>query len=144
MKSIKYYPATEKEWDIEYQYDKNILSKGIVLYNGTENGYIDFKYDSNGNTVERTENFSSAGQKDLIVEQFKLSYDDKIIPVKNLATYPFDIIQNNNPTRFYHEMIWSSSFPANYSITYEYDSVGLPLKEFRYSRVFEYEYIDKK
>lgn len=64
------YPATEKKWDIEYQYNKNNLSKGIVFYNGIENGYIDFKYDSNGNTVERTEYFSSAGQNDLMLEQF--------------------------------------------------------------------------
>lgn len=43
-----------------------------------------------------------------------------------------------------------SSFPPEYEFTYDYDEMGLPVKEYRNnlqypdgSIIFEYEYIDK-
>lgn len=141
---VKYYNATDKEWRVDYQYDNDRITKGITFYNGSETGYIDFKYDSKGNTIERTEYSDYSEQKGFIIEQYKLKYDNKINPVKNLAIFPVDIFQKNNPVYFYHYMAIMSSYPSEYYSTYDYDTTGIPITEYRDSRTLYYEYTDKK
>ena len=145
--TIKYYKPTDREWSIEYQYKNDKISKGITFFNGSESGYIDYKYDSNGNTIERTGYSNWSEQKDFIDKQYKLTYDNKINPIKNLSVYPIDIIQNNNPTYFYHYMAIMSMYPPEYYSTYDYDTTGLPIKEYRVptreyrgTQTFDYEY----
>ncbi len=147
--TINYYKPKDKEWSIEYQYKNDKISKGITFFNGSESGYIDYKYDSNGNTIERTEYPNWSEQKDFIGTQYKLTYDNKINPIKNLNVYPIDIVQNNNPTYFYHYIAIMSMYPPEYHMTYDYDTIGLPIKEYRVhtreyhdSQTFDYEYID--
>lgn len=149
--TTNYYNATDKEWKIEYQYDEDKISKGITYFNGSESGYIEYKYDSNGNTIERTEYTNWSKQKDIIGAQYKLTYDNKINPIKNLSVYPVDIVQYNNPTYFYHYMAIMSMYPPEYYSTYDYDTTGLPIKEYRIptreyrdSQTFDYEYTYKK
>lgn len=144
MISKKHYNATGKEWKIEYQYDKGRINKGITFYDGSQTGYIVFKYDSDGNTIERTEYSNSPDLKGFKVEQFKIEYDTKINPVKNLSLFPADIVQNNNPTYFYHYLAVMSSLPPEYHSTYDYDTIGIPTKEYRGSRIFIYNYIAKR
>ena len=140
----KYYNPTGKVWNIEYQYDKGRIIKGITFYEGTQTGYIVFKYDSQGNTIERTEYPNSPDLKGFKIEQFKIDYDTKINPVKNLCLFPADIVQKNNPTYFYHYLAVMSSLPPEYHSTYDYDTLGIPTKEYRDSRTFIYNYIDKR
>lgn len=140
----KYYITTGKVWKIEYQYFKDKISKGITFYDGTQTGYIVFRYDLRGNTIERTEYSNSADLEGFKIEQFKLAYDTKINPVKNPGIFPVDIVQNNNTTYFYHYLAVMSSLPPEYHSTYEYDSIGIPTKEYRDSRTFTYNYIDKR
>jgi len=149
--TINYHNATEKVWKTEYQYDENKISKGITYFNGSESGYIEFKYDSNGNTIERTEYSNRTEQKDFINTQFKLSYDNKINPLMNLSIFPVDIIQKNNPSYYYAYMAAMSMYPPEYYSTYDYDTTGLPIKEYRVhtreyrgTQTFDYEYIYKK
>lgn len=144
------------EWEqkTELQYSKGRICKGIIFWrDGVESGYINYKYDSRGNTIERTEYSVSPDYKDMIMSQFKYTYDDKINP------YPFsssplwsvvDIIQGNNPTYSYYYNAAMSMPPYQYEFIYDYDNTGLPIKEYREglqgqggSNVFEYEYIDK-
>jgi len=140
---IKDYNATQKEWKIVYQYDDDKISKGITYFNDSETGYIGFKYDSNGNTIERTE-YPNWATQDFIDTQFKLTYDSKINPVINRSIFPGDVVQNNNPIYFYHYMSVMSIPPPEYHSNYDYDTAGLPVKEYRGSQIFDYEYIDKK
>ena len=148
--TLKYYELTDKEWRIEYQYDNGRICKGITFFNDSESGYIEYKYDSNGNTIERTEYPNWSEQQDFIDSQFKLTYDNKINPIANLSIYPIDIVQKNNPTYYYHYMPIMSTYPPEYYSTYDYDTTGLPIKEYRVptreyrgSRIFDYMYNDK-
>jgi hypothetical protein len=144
------------EWDqkTELQYSNGRISKGIIFSrDGVESSHINYKYDSRGNTIERTEYSVSPDYKDMIMSQFKYTYDDKINP------YPFsifplwgvvDIIQGNNPTYSYYYHITMSMFPPQFKFSYDYDNTGLPIKEYRenlqgqsVSNILEYEYIDK-
>lgn len=146
------------EWEqkTEFQYSKGRISKGIIFSrDGVESGYINYKYDSRGNTIERTEYSVSLDYKDLIMSQFKYNYDEKINP-NPISGSPFwgvshtDVIQGNNPIYSYYYNICMSAFPPQYEFSYDYDSTGLPIKEYRdklqelsSSNIFEYEYIDK-
>lgn len=145
------YEWTQKT---ELQYSNGKICKGIIFSrDGIESSYVIYKYDSRGNTIERTEYPVSSDNKDMIISQYKYTYDDKINP------YPFssspswgvvDIIQGNNPTYSYYYNIFMSMFPPEFDFTYDYDNTGLPIKEYRkgfkgqgVSNVFEYGYIDK-
>jgi len=146
------------EWDqkTELQYSKGRICKGIVFSrDGNESGYINYKYDSRGNTIERTEYSSSADYKSMIMSQYKFNYDEKINP-NPVSSSSFwgvsqaDIIQGNNPTYSYYYNINMSVFPPQYEFSYDYDDTGLPIKEYREkvqelssSNIFDYEYTSK-
>ena len=146
------------EWDqkTELKYSKGRISKGIVFSrDGNESGYINYRYDSRGNTIERTEYSNSADYKGMIMSQYKFSYDEKINPnpVSGSAFWGVsqaDIIQGNNPTYSYYYSISMSAFPPQYEFSYDYDDTGLPIKEYRAkvqelsgSNIFKYEYTGK-
>lgn len=154
--TTRHYQPNDKEWEIEYQYNKGLISKGITYYNGLEWGSVQYKYDSRGNTIERTEYSISSEYTDNIISQFKYTYDNKVNPYlfsgfSFWSECPVDIIQGNNPTYSYYYNINMSMFPPQYVFTYDYDNTGLPIKEYReelqeygVSSVFEYEYMDKE
>lgn len=145
------------EWDqvTTFQYSRGRISKGIIFSReGLETGNIYYKYDSMGNTTERTEYFSSS-KKSMIISQFRYTYDDRINPDPTSIS-PFsgishpDIIQGNNPVYTYYYSAYMSSMPPEYEFTYEYDDTGLPIKGIRedfyrqgYITIFEYEYGDR-
>jgi YD repeat-containing protein len=146
------------EWEqkTELQYSNGKISKGIIYSpDGIESGYFYYKYDSRGNTIERTGYSVLPEYKDIIMSNFKYTYDDKINPYPFSSSslwgvYQVDIIQGNNPTYFYYYNIVMSSLPPEYASTYDYDNTGLPIKEYREhlngtggSNVFDYEYIEK-
>lgn len=146
------------EWNqkTELRYSKGRISKGIVYSrDGIESGYINYKYDSRGNTTERTEYSNSKESKGMIMSQYKFNYDEKINPTP-ISSSPIwflsqaDIIQGNNPVYSYYYNISMSAFPPQYESSYDYDNTGLPLKEYREqvqelksSNIFDYQYIDK-
>jgi hypothetical protein len=146
------------EWKqkTELRYSNNRISRGIVFSrDGSESGYISYKYDSRGNTIERTEYSNLSDYKGMIMIQYKFSYDEKINP-NPISGSPFwglsqtDIIQGNNPTYSYYYNISMSALPPQYECSYNYDDTGLPIKEYREkgqeprsSNSFEYEYRDK-
>ncbi len=134
------YPATDKEWRTEFHYTCKKITRGITFFNDSERGYIEYKYDANGNTIERSEYHKSDGEEDFLDEQFKFSYDDKINPLKNPSTFPADIFQKNNPVYYYHYLSIMSSPPPEYQSTYEYDDQGYPISEMRGSRTLTYHY----
>jgi hypothetical protein len=140
--ATQYYQATEKEWKTEYHYSGNKINRGTTYFNGSETGYVVFKYDSNGNTIERTEYLKIQGQDDFMDSQFKMTYDDQVNPLVNHYQYPIDVIQKNNPTYYYYYMSIMSSFPPEFNSSYEYDEEGLPVKEYRGQRILEYEYVE--
>lgn len=145
------------EWEevTEFQYSRGRISKGIrYSREGNEAGNIYYKYDSRGNTTERTE-YSGSSKNSMIMSQFKYSYDEMINPDPTSAS-PFrgsshaDIIQVNNPVYSYYFNAFMSSMPPEYEFTYEYDNTGLPVKAIRndsYQQgsqtIFEYEYGDR-
>jgi len=147
------------EWDhkTELRYSKGRISKGIVFSrDGIESGYINYKYDLRGNTIERTEYSNSSDYNGMIMSQYKFKYDEKINP-NPVSSSPFwgvsqaDIIQGNNPTYSYYYNINMSAFPPQYEFSYDYDDTGLPIKEYREkvqelssSNIFDYEYTGKR
>ena len=137
------YEPTNREWVVEYQNKNGRISSGTTFFNGAETGSIEFSYDSNGNTTERTQyGLTEEGEK-YIVSQFKMEYDRKINPVRDLSIYPVDVFQRNNPTYFYHYEVVMSMPPLEFSTSYEYCPLGLPSREFRGTTIFTYEYIDR-
>ena len=145
------------EWEqkTELRYNNGLISKGIVLSrDGNESGYITYKYDSRGNTMERTEYSNSSDYKGIVMTQYKFNYDKKNNPNPITGSfwgdYQMDITQSNNPVYSYYYNISMSSFPTQYEYSYDYDDTGLPVKEYREkiqelssSNIFEYEYADK-
>jgi hypothetical protein len=146
------------EWDQKtlFQYSRGRISKGIIFSReGVESGNIYYKYDSRGNTTERTE-YSGSSTKSMIMSQFKYSYDD-MINADPTSVSPFwgishpDIIRGNNPVYSYYYSAYMSSLPPEYEFSYEYDNSGLPIKVVRkdlYQQdnltIIEYEYGDKR
>jgi hypothetical protein len=144
------------EWEqkTEFQYSRGRISKGIrYSREGVESGNFYYKYDSRGNTTERTE-YSGSSTKSMIMSQFKFTYDDRINPDPTSGSpvwgnsHP-DIIRGNNQVYSYYYNAYMSSLPPEYDYTYEYDNTGLPIKSIRkdmYQQsitIFEYEYGDK-
>ena len=123
-----------------YQYHDGKIFKAITYLDGEERGYILYKYDIRGNTIERNEYYNIEGETDFLDEEFKLSYDDKINPLRDYSTYPVDMTRYNNPVLLYHSLAIMCSLPREIHISYEYDEEGYPVKEFRDNREFEYVY----
>jgi hypothetical protein len=146
------------EWDQKtmFQYSRGRISKGTIFSSeGVETGNVYYKYDSRGNTTERTEYSVSSEDKSMIISQFKYTYDEMINP-EPTSISPFwgisqvDIIHGNNPIYSYYYNAVMSSFPPQYEFNYEYDKEGLPIKGYRNNlqqpgslAIIEYEYIDK-
>lgn len=141
------YEPTNKIWKTDYIWVENRITHGTTWFNGIKTGHVKFAYDLNGNTTERTE----YSEYDFIVFRIKARYDNKINPVANSMIFPVDMIQKNNPVYVYIYRIEMSSFPPEYEIWYDYDSLGLPIREYRRSKydkaiveTYDYEYIDKR
>lgn len=143
------------EWEqiTQFQYSHGRIYKGTKFTSdGHEISHYSYKYDQNGNTTERTE---YTGNNDMLMSQYKFTYDDKINPgisAKSIfwGENNLDIFQGNNPTSTYYYNAIMSSFPPQFEMTYDYDNFGLPIKEFRKQlnypigeSVFEYTYIEK-
>jgi hypothetical protein len=142
------YAGSGHEWEIKYQYEHERIKKGITVFNGKEDGYIEYKYDSRGNTVERNEYAITDEGSGLMLSYHAFVYDDKTNPMPPGSGYPPDIIQHNNPTYSNYYTAFMCSLPPEYHITYDYDEAGLPLREYRQSgysehiQVSDYIYID--
>ena len=146
------------EWDQKtlFQYSRGRISKGTIFSReGVETGNVYYKYDSRGNTTERTE-YSASSTNSMIISQFKYNYDEMINPDPAYVSaflgisHP-DIIRGNNPVYSYYYNALMSSFPPQYEFTYVYDDRGLPVIGYREnlqqpggSAIMEYEYIDRK
>jgi YD repeat-containing protein len=126
-----------------YNGDGNI-EKGIVSFDDADNWNISYTYDSEGNVITRTEGV--AGESQFYMSYSEFEYDDKNNPRYNWGL-PTDIVQHNNPLRYYNENVLSCMMPPNYRYEYEYNPDGYPVTEFRsivnteYIDTFYYEYV---
>ena len=125
----RYYEPTQKTWKTTYSYKNNRISSGKNYYNGEFLNYIRFSYDSRGNTTERTE-YDFFEDEEMILNQRRFQYDDKINPRPAFATLEVDVVQNNNPTYTYMFNVFMSSLPPEFNITYDYNSLDLPVKSY--------------
>jgi hypothetical protein len=140
--TLLYYPANEKTWKVLYQYDGDRINQGTMFYNDTETGYIEFTYDVNGNTSERNEYHPQ--EVSSYYSQYRMEYDDKINPVKNPDQFPADMVMKNNTTHYYYYHAAMSTPPPEYNSTYDYDSAGYPVREYRESHTYDYEYLSRE
>ena len=133
------YSVTEFTYNPEGQ-----IEKGLVTARGRDSWDINYTYDSRGNILTRIEGPEQGSQFALSSSEFE--YDDKNNPRYNWGL-PTDIIQYNNPVRYYNENMLSCAMPPNFEYQYEYNSDGYPVKEIRnwvWSEVhdtFYYEYL---
>ena len=151
LKEIKkYYSETDKTWITKYTGHDGKVYSGEEYFNGNLTSRISFKYDERGNTIERTE--YDIANDEFILFQNKFQYDNKINPCYQVQTLFSDIIQYNNPVYTYMFNAYMSSLPPEYNISYEYNSLDLPVKEYHehvgYSAqlgtyVYEYIYTEK-
>lgn len=148
LKSMeRYYAPTDKTWLTEYIWTGNRITGGTIWFEGVKTGILHFAYDSNGNTSERTEFYGD----DFVIYRIRVKYDKKVNPLVNPVIFPPDMVQFNNPVYLYIYRAEMSSLPPEYDIRYEYDSLGLPVKEYRIPRqgyslaeILDYEYIEKR
>jgi hypothetical protein len=127
-----YYPKTDKHWNEIYQYNNsNQIIKAITYYNANEDGYIDYKYDSKGNVTERKQYSKSKKGSNFLLSEMRLNYDNKVNPLKNLVIFPIEMIQKNNVSSYYYYLAIMSSYPPEYTSSFEYDPEGYPIKEHR-------------
>ena len=122
-----------------YQYRGDRIIRGIIHYGGTFTGYIEYHYDLNGNTIRRVEYYD-----EMMMSEYRLAYDNKINPVRNLSKFPVDMVQKNNPTCSYYYIAFMSFLPPEYCTEYAYDSAELPVLAYAGSRTFEYEYASRQ
>jgi len=131
-----------------YNGDGNI-EKGIVSFDDADKWNISYTYDSEGNVITRTEGV--AGESQFYMSYSEYEYDDKNNPRYNWGL-PTDIVQHNNPVKYYTENLLMCSIPPNYEYEYEYNQYGYPVTEFRkivnvvymnklYVDTFYYEYV---
>lgn len=132
-------PDSDYEWSerTKYQYKNGKISKGIVYKkNGEIQQTVRYKYDSRGNTLEKTVH-PTGSASDIALVEIKFRYDTKPNPLGNsgvnlLNGHTFnqhaDIKQVNNPVYSSYLNMVSSSFPPEFEISYEYDADGYPVK----------------
>jgi hypothetical protein len=126
------YQKTDKHWKEIYQYNtSNQILKAITYYNGNEDGYIEYNYNSKGNTTERKQYSKSEKGSNFLLSEIRLGYDNKINPVKNLYIFPIEMVLNGNVSSFYSYLATMSSYPPEYTSSFEYDADGYPVKEQR-------------
>ncbi len=104
------------------------MEKGLIKFNDVETWDITYVYDSRGNVITRTEGPDVGSQLSRSLSEFE--YDDKKNPRYNWGL-PTDIVQYNNPLRYYNENMLSCALPPNYIYQYEYNEDGYPVKEIR-------------
>ena len=137
---IKYEsPSDDYEWGerTEFKYKNGKIDKGIIYSGeGEITSTIRYKYDSRGNTLEKTVH-PAGSDYDFNLIEIKFRYDSKVNPFGNsgvnllngyIYTRYADIKQVNNPVYSSYTNMISSSLPPEYEISYEYDSDGLPVK----------------
>jgi hypothetical protein len=130
LSTTKEFPATSKTWLETYQYNgEGRISGATTFFNGDTSGYIQYKYDNKGNTIERTE-FS---KDNTLMFQEKCTFDSCSNPLQ--LTFPFDMVKRSNIVQYYYYAIYMSAPPINYTSSYQYDSSGLPIKEVRHMTV---------
>lgn len=127
------------EWNekTEFKYKNGKISKGIEYSReGEIVNYISYKYDSNGNTLEKIVRPANYQYEFELIE-IKFKYDNNTNPnctsrISMLSGYSFtfhpDIVQINNPVYLYYMNAVMSSMPPEYSISYTYGPNGLPIK----------------
>ena len=113
-------------------YDNNRITKANVYFNEILTGYILYKYDLNGNTIERKEYSYGKTEPDVPVSHYKFYYDDKKNPVFSLNVFPVDLVQKNNPVYTYYYLVTMSMFPPEYESEFTYDNDGFPVQELRH------------
>jgi hypothetical protein len=140
----KYYSATAKTWSENYRRGPDgAIIDALTFFNGDTMGYVLYRYDCAGNTIERSE-YNKNGT---LSYQEKCVYDSMVNPVQ--LSFPLDMVKKGNVVSSYYYSLAMSSPPNEYSSSYEYDASGLPLREARvYASAndtarFEYIY-DKK
>lgn len=124
--------------------DKKQIIKADRYFNEEYNGYIEYKYDNKGNTIERREYYKDNDNSYRLDSEFKFSYDDKTNPLFLLCFYPIDIIQKNNVIYSFHYMAVSSLYPTEYESLYIYDNEGFPTEELRYYKHRNFDSIPDK
>ena len=117
------YEVTEFTYNPEGQ-----IEKGVRKYRDVDERYITYTYDSRGNVITRIEDVNGGSQFTLSSSEFE--YDDKNNPRYNWDL-PTDIIQYNNPVRYFNQNALSCMMPPNYEYQYEYNSDGYPVMEIR-------------
>lgn len=122
----KYYPATGKTWSENYHRGLNgTIIDAVTLFNGDTTGYVLYKYDCAGNTIERSE-YAMDGT---LSNQERCTYDSLVNPLQ--LSFPLDMVKKGNVVSYYYYNINMSSLPPQYSSSYHYDASGLPLSETR-------------
>jgi hypothetical protein len=121
----KYYEKTNKTWKDEYRYiSEGQIDKGITYFNGEKRGYVTYKYDKSGNTIERKE---YEDESNLQISEHRFEFDNEKSPYT--LNFPMDMIRKNNIKKYYHCLIVMSYPPPQYDSIFEYNSAGLPVKE---------------
>lgn len=122
----RYYPETGKTWSENYRRGSNgTIFDAITLFNGDTTGYVLYKHDCAGNTIERSE----YGMNGTLFYQERCTYDSFVDPLQ--LSFPFDMVKKGNMVSHYYYNINMSSLPPQYSSSYEYNALGLPLRETR-------------
>ena len=140
-----YYEEDILYKSVEFIYnDQGFIGQGIAGIGDNEKWYISYTYDSKGNVLTRTEDMSGGSQFPLSYSEYE--YDDKNNPRFNWGL-PTDVVQHNNPLKYFNENMISCSLPPNFEYEYEYNQEGYPLIEIRkeinteYTDTFYYEYV---
>jgi len=138
IKLSEYYEENILYKTTEYEYNaEGLIEKGIVSYGNVDKRHIYYTYDSVGNVLTRTE--GPDNDPSFYMSYSEYEYDDKNNPRYNWGL-PTDIVQYNNPVRFYNENFLSCMMPPNYEYNYEYNQDGYPVTEIR--KMVNTEYID--
>jgi hypothetical protein len=139
----KHYPSGNifKE---EYRYNsKGRVIEGLTFLNEEKLGYITYKYDEEGSTIERKE----YNKDNYLMSELRFEYDNHRNPYP--LNFPLDIVKKNNVVYSYYFHSVMSYPPPEYSSTFKYNSAGLPIKETRVSsnsrepQSIEYIYMSK-
>jgi len=122
----------------EFNYNQEgVIEGGIVSFDSAEKWHISYTYDSKGNVLTRTEGEDDTSSFALSYSEYE--YDDKNNPRYNWGL-PVDVVQYNNPIKYYNENMLMCMMPPNYEYEYEYNADGYPVTEYR--RMVNTEYID--
>jgi hypothetical protein len=122
----KYYPVTDKTWSESYRRGPNgAIIDALTFYNGDTTGYVLYRYDCAGNTIER----SGYNKNGYLFDQERCIYDSLVNPTQ--LSFPFDMIQKGNIISYYYYSVIMSMSSIQYSSSFEYDASGLPLHETR-------------